>query len=100
MLLYVTTWLKLRNGSKTNLLYCSDVNGALDRVCAARLLDKLASLGLHGDLLGVVKSWLRYRQAFVVVAGPRFSGSVLSNMVDQGTVFGSLYGTPSSVMLR
>ena len=88
MLLYVTTWLKITNDGKKILVYCSDVSGAFDRVCSARLLAKLASLGLHRDLFGVVKSWLNERQAFVVVAGARSAGSALSKMVYQGTVFG------------
>ena len=52
------------------------------------MLDKLASLGLHRDLFCVVRSWLRDRRAFVVVAGERSKGSLLSDMVYQGTVWG------------
>ena len=37
---------------------------------------------------GTVPSWLRDRQAFVVVAGDRSTGSVLSNIVFQGSVWG------------
>ena len=55
VLLYVATWLKMLNDGNKIGLYCSDVSGAFDRVCAARLLYKLASLGLHRDLYGVVK---------------------------------------------
>ena len=57
VLLYVATWLKMVNDGKKIGVYCSDVSGAFDRVCGARLLNKLASLGLHRDLYGVVKSW-------------------------------------------
>ena len=81
-------------------VYCSDVSGAFDRVSAARLLDKLSALGLHRDLFGTVQSWLRDRQAFVVVAGDRSAGSVLSKIVYQGTVWVPPYGTPLYAMLR
>ena len=87
-MLYVTTWLTMLNNRKKVGVYCSDVSGAFDRVCAARLLQKLAALGLHRDLFGTVQSWFRDRQAFVVVAGDCSAGSVLSNMVYQGTVWG------------
>ena len=82
------TWPTMLNNRKKVGVYCSDVSGAFDRVCAARLLQKLAALGLHRDLFGTVQSWLRDRQAFVVVAGDCSAGSVLSNMVYQGTVWG------------
>ena len=88
VMLYVATWLTMLNNRKKVGVYCSDVSGAFDRVCAARLLQKLAALGLHRDLFGTVQSWLRDRQAFVVVAGDCSAGSVLSNMVYQGTVWG------------
>jgi len=88
VLVYVVTWLRMLNDGKKVGVYCSDVSGAFDRVSAERLLDKLASLGLHRDLFGVVRSWLRDRRAFVVVAGERSKGSLLSDMVYQGTVWG------------
>ena len=50
VLLYVATWLSMLNAGKKIGVYCSDVSGAFDRASAERLLDKLASLGLHRDL--------------------------------------------------
>ena len=88
VLVYVATWLHMMNKGKKIGVYCSDVSGAFDKVSAARLLQKLAAHGLHADLLAVVQSWLRDRQAFVVVAGERSAGTTLSNMVYQGTVWG------------
>ena len=58
VMLYVATWLTMLNNRKKVGVYCSDVSGAFDRVCAARLLQKLAALGLHRDLFGTVQSWL------------------------------------------
>ena len=85
---YVVTWISMLNDRKKIGVYCSDVSGAFDRVSARRLLDKLAPHGLNADLFAVVQSWLRDRDAFVVVAGQRSSGTKLSNMVYQGTVWG------------
>ena len=65
-LLYVATWLSMLNDTKKIGVYCSDVSGAFDKVSAARLLEKLASLGLHRDLFGTVQSWLRDCKAFVM----------------------------------
>ena len=95
VMLYVATWLTMLNNRKKVGVYCSDVSGAFDRVCAARLLQKLSALGLNRDLFGTVQSWLRDRQAFVVVAGDCSAGSVLSNMVYQGTVWGPTLGMRS-----
>ena len=58
------------------------------RVSATRLLYKFLAFGLHRDLFGTVQSWLRNRQAFVVVTGNRFAGSVCANMVYQSTIQG------------
>ena len=56
VLLYVATWLKMLNDGNTIGVYCSDVSGAFDRICLARFLAKLVSLGLHRDLFGLVKT--------------------------------------------
>ncbi len=88
VLVYVTSWLYMMNERRKIGVYCSDVSGAFDRVPVDRLVDKLAAHGLHVDVLGVVRSWLRDRQSFVVVAGEKSDGATLSNMVFQGTVWG------------
>ena len=69
-------------------VYCSDVAGAFDRVSTERLLAKLAAAGLPGCILGVLKSWLRERRAHVIVGGASSQGSLLRDMVFQGTVWG------------
>ena len=81
---YVCSWLlALCRGCKVGI-YCSDVSGAFDRVSASRLIRKLAAMGVHSDLLGVFRSWLRDRKARVVVAGAQSAEFILSNMVFQG----------------
>ena len=85
---YVLSWIQaLCSGCKVGV-YCSDVSGAFDRVSSERLVRKLANYGVHADLLGVIKSWLRTRQAHVVIAGNRSDSFGLANMVFQGTVWG------------
>ena len=86
--IYIMSWLlSLDSGRKVGI-YCSDVSGAFDRVSASRLLSKLSTFGLQPELLGVIRSWLRNRSSHVVIAGMRSNGSVLADMVYQGTVWG------------
>ena len=88
VIFYVCSWvLALCRNCKIGI-YCSDVSGAFDRVSADRLLRKLAAHGIHSDLLGVIKSWLRNRTAYVVVAGAKSSPFTLADMVFQGAVWG------------
>ena len=69
-------------------LYCSDVSGAFDKVDAQRLLAKLNAKGLRQDLLSVISSWLRKREAHVAVGGARSCAMDLINQVFRGTVWG------------
>jgi hypothetical protein len=88
VLVYVSSWLFMLNNRRKIGVYCSDVSGAFDRVPSDRLMEKLSGHGIHADLLEVVRSWLRDRQSFVVVAGAKSRGCTLANMVYQGTVWG------------
>ena len=49
---------------------------------------KLKSCGLREKLMGVIRSWLRQRQGFVIVSGEKSSRMPLSNIVFQGTAWG------------
>ena len=86
--LYVMRWVYAFNLQRKIAMYCSDVSGAFDRVSADLLLTKLRSFGLHEDILGVLRSWLRNRPAHVLVSGARSQAMNLSDMVFQGTVWG------------
>ena len=86
--LYVLHWILAFNSGNKVGIYCSDVAGAFDRVSAAILLRKLRSFGLNENVIGVIQSWLRDRQAFVVVGRAKSRQINLSNMVFQGTVWG------------
>lgn len=69
-------------------LYCSDVSGAFDRVNPVRLCNKLASKGMHPQMLAVFRSWLGSRVAQVIVDGAQSDPYPLENSVFQGTVLG------------
>ena len=88
--LLLLTWIKaLCTGRKVGV-YCSDVSGAFDRVCMARLVAKLKKKGLHPQIVAVLSSWLEDRLAQVVVNGTASSDMTLRNMVFQGTVTGPI----------
>ena len=69
-------------------MYCSDVQGAFDKVDAELLICKLASFNLESCIIVVVRSWLRTWSAFVIVNGKRSRPIRLRNIVFQGTVWG------------
>ena len=88
ILLLVVMWLLLLAAGQRIGLYCSDVQGAFDRVTVSRLVSRLKRWQVHPKLLGVIESWLRPRKASVVVGGEKSNEFVMSNMVYQGTVWG------------
>ena len=67
-------------------VYCSDVSGAFDKVCADRIAAKLATLHLHPRVHALLASWLAPRRPRVVVEGAFSQPRVLSNSMFQGTV--------------
>ena len=89
VLLYVLSWISALNDGKRIGMYCSDVQGAFDRVDAKVLMRKLQSFGINAKLLAVIESWLRDRSGFVIVGGRKSQRMTLRNMVFQGTVWGS-----------
>ncbi len=86
--LSLLTWLLALEHGHVVALYCSDVSGAFDRVCAQRLGAKLAKLGLHPKIHKLLVSWLEPRISQVVVGGEFSKEMPLSNSVFQGTVWG------------
>ncbi len=86
--LSVFTWLLALERGQLVALYCSDVSGAFDRVCAERLVRKLSALGLHPRILAVLSSWLEPRSSKVVVEGTASKERILDNSVFQGTIWG------------
>ena len=84
----VLAWLAAFREKASIALYMSDVSGAFDRVSACHLIEKLQAKGLPGDLINVVRSWLRQRRARVIVEGEESVSMTFENMVFQGTVWG------------
>ena len=90
----VLSWLAAFREKASIALYMSDVSGAFDRVSSGRLLAKLRARGMPQDLLSIIASWLRKREAQVVVGGAQSTKISLENQVFQGTVWGpSLWNT-------
>ena len=70
------------------VLFCSDVQGAFDRVSEERFAYKVAKAGLPDALIPVFISWMQRRRAKVVCDGAQSDGLELRDMVFQGTVWG------------
>ena len=84
----VIQWLWWFSQGKRIGLYCSDVSGAFDKVESVRLLTKLEHVGVRGQLLTFLASWLMNREAIVIADGSSSSKALLCNMVYQDTVLG------------
>ena len=77
----------LENG-KMIALYCSDVEGAFDRVDKTYLLQRFLSSKPPLQLAKILESWLEDRNANVVVSGCFPRNLPLANSVFQGTALG------------
>eukprot|EP00973_Karenia_brevis_P090707 12403869-Karenia_brevis.AAC.1 len=78
--LLVCKWMLAFLRKRRVAVYCSDVSGAFDRVSSSILLLKLRQKGVPIIVVNLLKSWLRRRQAQVVVGGATSSTIELSNM--------------------
>ena len=83
-----TKWIWAFEQQKKVAVFCSDVQGAFDRVRATRLIQKLQASGLPQGLVQVLASWLRDRRSNVIVEGTNSDQRPLRDMVFQGTVLG------------
>ena len=82
------TWIGIFNKGGKVGVFCSDVQGAFDRVRYDRLAIKLQRSGIPAPLVAVLVSWLESRRAQVLVEGQFSDEATLQNMVFQGTVLG------------
>ena len=67
-----------------------DIAGAFDRVWHAGIIAKLESMGIHGNLLMMLESYLRDRRFHVVVNGHSSKEYPVGASVPQGSVIGPL----------
>ena len=68
-----------------------DIAGAFDRVWHAGLISKIRSLGIDGNLLELIKSYLKNREFHVVVNGYSSNEYEIAASVPQGSVLGPLF---------
>lgn len=83
----------LRNmdgGGQVDVVY-TDFEKAFDRVDHAILLQKLEALGIHGDLLRWIESYLANRSQAVVIGGYRSDYVDIPTGVPQGSHLGPLF---------
>lgn len=77
-------------GGQVDVIY-TDFEKAFDRVDHVILLSKLQNLGIHGDLLRWVRSYLSRRSQAVVVGGYRSDFVSIPSGVPQGSLLGPLF---------
>ncbi|KAG6464267.1 hypothetical protein O3G_MSEX014401 [Manduca sexta] len=81
---------EMENGGQIDVVY-TDIEKAFDRVDHNILLRKLEYLGIHGDLLRWVRSYLTNRSQAVVLGGYRSNFVTISSGVPQGSHLGPLF---------
>ena len=68
----------------------TDFAKAFDSVPHARLIRKLKSLGIRGDVLGWIKAFLNNRKQRVIVEGESSTWSMVMSGIPQGSVLGPM----------
>lgn len=80
---------QMENGGQVDVIY-TDFEKAFDRVDHDILLRKLQHLGIHGDLLRWVRSYLSNRSQAVVLGGFRSNYITIPSGIPQGSHLGPL----------
>lgn len=80
----------IENGGQVDVIY-TDFEKAFDRVDHVILLTKLQELGIHGDLLRWIESYLTNRSQAVVIGGFRSDFIAIPTGVPQGSHLGPLF---------
>ena len=90
LLLCIERWSKLvEDGHNIDIIY-TDFSKAFDSVPHERLFSKLKSLGIDGDLLRWIKSFLTNRMQCVNVEGFKSIWTAILSGIPQGSVLGPI----------
>jgi hypothetical protein len=79
----------LDNNQQVDMLIF-DFSKAFDTVPHKRLLKKLESYGINGNILSWLEAWLTQRDQQVTIEGDKSSTAKVTSGVPQGTVLGHL----------
>ena len=92
MLLQMTSlWNKSLDKGEYTYVIALDIAGAFDRVWHEGLISKMKCLGIDGELLGLLESYLQDRKLEVVVNGYTSNEYAIKASVPQGSVLGPLF---------
>ena len=90
LLLMSSQWNKELDSNKETKVIALDIAGAFDTVWHEGLLSKLQALGISGDLLSLLESYLMGRSFSVIVDGVDSESYPISAGVPQGSLLGPL----------
>ena len=90
LLLLSNEWSKKLDTGEESRVVALDIAGAFDTVWHSGLIARLQSLGIEGDLLALLRSYLDNRSMLVVLQGEDSNNYPISAGVPQGSLLGPL----------